>query len=139
MVFPPSVKQMSNAERNPVAALINLANNTGLSRFSESRHLIDNFSNLQHIENPSDYPAYVDTLRKEIEQNFTEMDLGRIRDQFLHSWNIESKIFACANCGIKEIEMGGVSSHEVSIEKLSVVVFKNEEVSDLENIPEQYR
>ncbi len=139
MKYAPSSEQMENAERDPVAALMTLATNTGLGRFQDTSKLIDNWSTAVDA-NPFDTPLhYVSNVGKEIAENLTEQDNGQIVKQFLESWNIEAALFACGSCGIKAFEMGTNKCYSVPLTQLNSLLISDTDKKDLLTIPSQYR
>ena len=139
MKYPPSTEQMANAEREPVAALMNFVTNTGLRRFSHTSQLIDNWSTEENRDPSQPVPDYIFNLANEVTANVSQTDINRIVQQFLEAWNIEAKLFACASCGIKEFEMGEAQSHQVPLHQLEKLLLSKEEVENLEKIPPKFR
>jgi hypothetical protein len=137
MTHPPTDEQLLHFESDPVAALMNLITNTGLDRFRDSDHVIDNWGDA--VLDPKPPPDYLTNLAKEIISNVTEDDLGVIAEKFLSNWDIEAQMLACASCGVKDFAMGPSKFHTVSLEQLSKLLISKPEVMKLENIPEELR
>lgn len=137
--YAPSADQMENAETNIVAALMTLVTNTGLGRFADASTLIDNWNEAASLNSTTSLPQYISNLINDINHNVTEVDMGRIVEEFLHSWNIEARLFACASCGIKAFEMGNDQSHSISIKELDSLLISDADRDDLLNIPLKFR
>lgn len=139
MKYQPSSQQMANAERDPITALLTLVTNTGLGRFADTAELIDNWPTAAASQPSQNPPDYFHNLRKEISDNITEEDGGKIVANFLESWNIEAKLFACASCGVKQFEMGNALSHSVPLHELKSLIMSDDKVVELNNILAEYR
>ena len=139
MKYAPSGEQMENAEINVVAALMNLVTNTGLGRFPETTTLMNNWQAAANLDPNAPPPPFISNITNEINQNVTEADMSRIVEEFLMSWNIEAKLFACASCGIKAFEMGADQGHSVQIDKLSSLLMSDSDKEELLNIPLKFR
>ncbi|KAK4003710.1 hypothetical protein OUZ56_005465 [Daphnia magna] len=137
--YAPSADQMENAETNIVAALMTLVTNTGLGRFADASTLIDNWNEAASLNSTTSLPQYISNLINDINHNVTEVDMGRIVEEFLHSWNIEARLFACASCGIKAFEMGNDQSHSISIKELDSLLISDADRDKLLNIPLKFR
>ncbi len=86
MTHPPTADQLLHFESDPTAALMNNITNTGLDRFLDSDHVIDNWSDA--ALNPQPSPDYLSNLAEEIIRNVrTEEDLGVIAEKFLNNWD----------------------------------------------------
>jgi hypothetical protein len=139
MKHAPSVEQMENAETNIVAALMNLVTNTGLGRFPEITTLMDNWQAAANLDPNAPRPTIISNIINEVNQNVTEDDMSRIVEEFLQSWNIEAKLFACASCGMKAFEMGTDQAHSVPIDQLSSLLMSDTDIEELLSIPLKFR
>lgn len=139
MKYAPSGEQMENAETNIVAALMTLVANTGLGRFPETTTLMDNWQAAANLDPAAPPPSFISNIINEVNQNVTEADMSRIVEEFLQSWNIEAKLFACASCGIKAFEMGKDQSNSISIKELDSLLISDADRDELLNIPLKFR
>ncbi|EFX64428.1 LOW QUALITY PROTEIN: hypothetical protein DAPPUDRAFT_266418 [Daphnia pulex] len=84
-------------------------------------------------------PTIISNIINEVNQNVTEDDMSRIVEEFLQSWNIEAKLFACASCGMKAFEMGADQAYSVPIDQLSSLLMSDTDMEELLSIPLKFR
>jgi hypothetical protein len=137
IIHPRTSDQLLHFESDPIAALMNLITNTGLDRFRDADHLLDNWKHA--ASNPQPPSSYLTNLSEEIIRNVTEANRGVIADNFLKDWDIEAQMFGCASCGMKDFTMGPTKFHAVSLDQLSRLLISALEVIELERIPEKFR
>lgn len=139
----PSAEQMINAEHDPVVALMTMATNSGLGRFSSTTHLVNDWDAATQLlfgeDNATRLPQYIADLKSEIQENVTEDDHARIVEEFLQHKNSAASLFACGSCGVKTFRMGSVMQHTISVDQLSSLLMSTEEVAMLESIPSEFR
>lgn len=137
MIYPPSSQQLLKMERDPVAALLNMATNSGLGRFPETDYLfLEDFNNNKVTDQ---IPAHLKSLASEIENNISDEDRRRIVKDFLQAWDISAPLYACACCGVRAYEMGKTKFHQSTLEDVCPLQFTQEQVGHLQRIPEIYR
>lgn len=83
MTAMPSAKQLVNAERDPSVALMALATNSGLGRFSDASQLtkewtVKEFDMGKVDETVLITPSYISNIMSELEKNVTPEDHARI-------------------------------------------------------------
>lgn len=137
MIYPPTKEQLAEAEKTPVAALMNLVTNTGLARFRDATMIIDNWTAAHDTQ--LIIPDYRLHIAQELQSNITNPEFKRILNDFLKDWNIEARLFACASCGVKAFEMGTCHRHHVPLELLDSLLMSTEEIETLHKLPQQYR
>jgi hypothetical protein len=137
--YAPSGEQMAYSETNIVAALMTLVTNTGLGRFPETTTLIDNWQVAANLDSSTPPPPFISNIINEVNKNVTEADMSHIVEEFLQSWNIEAKLFACASCGMKAFEMGADQAHPVPIDQLSSLLMSDTDMGELLSIPLKFR
>ena len=103
----PSAQQLVNFEKDPIAALLALAVNSGQNRFAASAKL--------YGSTPEEEKHLLEELNREVELNFDIAVCGRIVDEFQQSFNKESLLLGCACCGIRAFQMSKVLYHQVPI------------------------
>ena len=141
----PTRKQLSSQfERDPIAALLALAINSGLNRFSATSEL---YGTGNMVDSTKDtVREAIARLEAEMIASFEDADgrdsRERIVNDFLKSVNLIAPLFACACCGIREFKSGSEDSPlcvDVPLWKLSKLHLTKCQVDDLIAIPEIYR
>ena len=67
---------------------MNHITNTGLDRFRDADHFVDNWKHA--ASNPQPPPGYLTNLSEEIISKVTETNLGVIAEKFLKDWDIKA-------------------------------------------------
>lgn len=135
MMHAPLPEQLLQMEHEPVAALLNMATNTGRGRYPESDQRF-----LEHFKDSgSEIPEHLKPLAIEISRNITDEDRSRLVKDFLQSWNISAPLYVCGCCGVRAFEMGGTKFHKASLEDIRPLQFTSQQVEYLEKIPTNYR
>lgn len=122
----PSSERLKHFEKDPVAALLHMAINTGLHRFAGIQDLYDACGEL-HSEIPKVRCA-IDSLMSEIDENTMPSDTGKIVENFKSCFNLKAPLFGCACCGVRNFQMGSereklfIEVQLTSLEKLQYTV-----------------
>jgi hypothetical protein len=93
MTAMPSAKQLVNAERDPSVALMALATNSGLGRFSDASQLTKEWAGKEFDMEKVDEtvlitPSYISNIMSELEKNVTPEVHARIYEHYQYRWNL---------------------------------------------------
>lgn len=127
----PSAKQLKDFEKDPSTALMALATNSGLGRFSETRYL--------HVNPLEDKSDLIESLKEEISDNLRMSDKEEIVNKFQQKFNVNAMLIACACCGIREYVMGNTKYFFIPIEELAILKLTDEQITSQSTIPQQYK
>lgn len=140
MVYAPSTNQLESVERDPITALMAMATNSGLGRFSGISELMENWQEVAGLRPDEDIPpSYVTELNSQIRENVTEADTGRIVDNFHERFHLDAYLLACGSCGQKTYSLGTVHHHPVLLTDLSSLKMSIKELATLLALPAEYR
>jgi hypothetical protein len=100
MLHAPSAQQLLKMENNIVAALLNMATNTGQGRFPLSGTLYREFDRLnEEGVDPKTVPEHLQAHVNEIMDDVTPEDWSRIIRQYQEAVNLDAELISCACCG----------------------------------------
>ena len=137
MKQPPKSHELVEFERDPDAALLSLAANSGLGRFSYSRALFGKGNFID--ENDPQIKEMLKILGCNIDADFKISDYGRIVDEFQKSVNLDANLISCACCGVRSFQTGTARYVNVDLFKLKVLKLNKSQEDKLLNIPLKYR
>lgn len=132
-----SSSELQNFERDPDAALLSLALNTGLNRYSLVRTLFGNGNTIK--ENDVHVKAAMESLIRDIEKDHDKSELGRIVEEFQRSISPCSKLLSCASCGVRSFCNDSDNFSATELRKLRTLKMSDSEKAILENIPLEFR
>ena len=132
MKHAPSAQQLLKMENNIVAALLNMATNTGQGRFPQSATLYQEFDRLKEDGvDPKVVPAHLQAHVDEIIDDVTTEDWSRIIRQYQNEIDLDAELISCACCGLRAFEMGQVECIIAFLNELSVLECTEEQKLDL--------
>ena len=120
---------MAGFERDARVALLACAANSGQGRFLQSDH--------EDILNQN--PSKINEIKKEIEDNLSQGEIGKIFKRFAADFDKNAALSACASCGVRAFEMGEVKMFQFHLEMLSHLQLDDDQRTAYLNLPEQYR
>ena len=135
----PTAAQLANFERDPTAALLSMAVNTGSHRFSG---LDDLRENQNRMDDDVSQAEIIEKLVKEIESNTSIEDFARIVREFQEVYNTTSTLHSCACCGIRTFQMDKGTAHQyIPLSALERLRYKpdSEALKRLMAIPIKFR
>jgi hypothetical protein len=140
MTAMPSAKHLVNAKRDPSVALMALATNSGLGRFSDASQLtkewtVKEFDMEKVDETILITPSYISNIMSELEKNVTLEDHACIYEHYQYRWNLDAKFLAFASCGMKNYAMGSKKHYSVPIRTLNCLRALPEFIATLANVP----
>lgn len=140
MKHSPTGKQLQKSELNIIAALMNMATNTGLGRFPEAAKLHEEWDRLKvDGVDPVAILEHLASLVSEIENEFTIDDKGRIIRAFQKLIDLDALLISCASCGVRSFEMGDEKHYDSPLSDLDVLCYKEEQILSLMKIEENIR
>jgi hypothetical protein len=115
-----------------------MAINTGLARFSSASHL---YKEKRVLLDPNDMETRqkIESLRSEIEENFSPNMRGTIFEKYREKINTRADLIGCASCGMRAFEMGDVKFSFRPVPEMKSLLLNAEQMSELQAIPIQYR
>ena len=132
MKNPPAAYQLHKIENNIVAALLNMATNTGQGRFPLSGTLYREFDRLnEEGVDPMVVPEHLQAHIDEIMDDVTPEDCSRIIHQYQKEIDLDAQLIACACCGVRAFEMGNVEHDVALMSDLSILSLNKEQKMEL--------
>lgn len=133
----PKSHELNKFEREPDAALLSLAVNSGLHRYSYSRALFGKGNVIN--ENDPTIKEMMKMLGCNIDGDFNTTEYGRIVDEFQKSVDLEANLLSYACCGVRSFQMGPERYKNTDLTRLRVLKLNTSQKEKLENIPVKYR
>ena len=128
MKHAPSAHQLHKMENNIVAALLNMATNTGQGRFPLSSTLYREFDRLKEEGvDPMVVPEHLQAHVDEIMDDVTLGDWSRIIHQYQKEIDLDAQLISCACCGVRAFEMGNVEHFAALLSDLSILSYNEEQ------------
>ena len=127
-----------NFERDPSSALLCMAINTGLARFSLTSHLFKEASVFVD-SNDLETLQKIESLRSEIQENFSPATRGPIFEKFQERINTRANLIGCASCGMRAFQMGDVKYKVRPVSEMKSLLLTAEQLLELQAIPIAYR
>ena len=128
MKHPPSAQQLQKIENNIVAALLNMATNTGQGRFPLNDLLYREFDRLaEEGVDPLVVPEHLNEHVDEIVNDVTTEDWSRIARKYQEEISLDAELITCACCGIRAFEMGDVECIGAYLSELDVLQYTDDQ------------
>lgn len=135
-----TTEQLKEAERDPIAALLSFAINSGLGRYSDADHLHTVFELMKNPDfDSSVVPSEFKKLVAEIEAEVTMADTERIVREYNAEINKTATLKACASCGMRAFDMGKVHHFVKPISELNILLCSEERKQEIQHIDREFR
>lgn len=136
----PTKEQLKEVERDPIAALLSFAINSGLGRFSNADHLHTIFELMKDPDYDSSVvPDEFKGLVEEIQAEICLADTERIVRQHNKDIDKKARLTVCAACGMRSFDMGNVHHHIQPVYELDILKCTEERTLEIENTDKEFR
>ena len=136
----PTTEHLQEAERDPIAALLSFAINSGLGRYADAANLHSVFAKMKDPDfDSSVIPAEFKSLTAEIESEITINDTERIVRDYNADIKKSATLQVCAACGMRAFDMGKIHHFVKPISELHILLCSADKIKEIQNTPAEFR
>ena len=136
----PTTEHLKEAERDPIAALLSFAINSGLGRYADADNLHSVFAKMKDPDfDSSVISAEFKSLTTEITSEITINDTERIVRDYNADINKSATLQVCAACGMRAYDMGKIHHFVKPISELHILLCSADKIKEIQNTPAEFR